>query len=222
MLLTQNQQGIQRDSDRENLLHLITRVCPKDVTESGEAYSTFCELALTESSIREFAIEQGIDLEILKTWGEDFHWVERLKDWKPIHQAFKRKQWQAREKAILERWNDRRERFLEAADQLLARAELMMRHPHIEKVIHSEIVAEYPGQIVPTTTVIMPVKWQSGDIATFQKTAFALLKEVVGDRELMIDRLTADGYIVSDPSSDDDIELYLEAAQKLEELDLGG
>ncbi len=223
MLSKAEPESIQPNSDRENLLHLVNRICPRDVTESADAYNTFCELALTgNKSIREFATEQGIDLEILKTWGEDFHWAERLKAWRPIREAFRRKQWQAREQAILERWNDRRARFLEAADQLLAKADLMLKHPHVQKVIHEEVIAEYKGQIVPTQVVISPVKWQSGDVATLQKTAMALLKEVIGDRQIMIDRLTSDGYIITDPNSDDtDIEEYLEAIERLEELESG-
>lgn len=209
--------SVQDDSDQENLLHLIEKICPPHTGEPAEAYKAFCNLALNKKTIRGVAAEQAIDFETLQTWTKDFHWAERVKQWKPIFQAYQRKQWQAREKAILDHWNDRRGRFLQVADQLLAKADLMLKHPHVQKTIQEEVVATRKGQIIPTKVVISPVKWQSGDVATLQKTALAMLQQVVGDREIMIDRLTSDGYIVSDPTSGDtDIHEYLQALEELE------
>lgn len=222
MLLAQEPQGIQHNSDQENLLHLIERICPRDVTESVEAYRVFCEFALNGKTIRDIATEQGVELQTVKSWAEDFDWTERLKEWNLIFQVYQRKQWQAREKAILDRWNDRRHKFLETADQLLAKADLLIKHPPVEKVIYSEVVAEHKGQVIPTQIVIYPAKWKIGDVATLQKTALALLQQVVGDREVMIDRLTADGYVITELATDDiNIEDYVMALAKLEELERG-
>lgn len=221
MLSAQEPQGIQHNSDQENLLHLIEMICPRDVTESVEAYRVFCEFALNEKTIRGIATEQGVEIQTVKSWAEDFHWIDRVKEWKSIFHAYQRKQWELREKAIMQRWNDRRERFLQVADELLAKADVMLRHPHVQKFIHEEVVAEYKGQIIPTQIVITPVKWHIGDIAALQKTALGILEQVVGDREIMIDRLTSDGYVITEFNGNDEIESYVVALNKLEQLQRG-
>lgn len=108
-------------SESEDLLHLIRKICPPVTGESENSYKVFCHFALTEPSVTKLANDQGIDLEVLKIWAEDFDWVERVKEWKSIYRAHERRQWQIREKAIMERWNDRREQFLQVADELLAK-----------------------------------------------------------------------------------------------------
>lgn len=227
MLSTLESTAIQHDSIEQNLLHLIAKICPKEEVEPIPAYSAFCDLAVNDLTItklagryREQADAPTTEIDVLKGWAQKYCWKDRLKNWKPIHQAYRRKVDQQREREILQRWNDRRARFLEAADQLLAKADLMLKHPHIQKTIYEEQVAEYKGQIIPTQVVISPVKWQTGDVATLQKTALAMLEQVVGNRQIMIDRLTSDGYIISDPGAgDDDVHSYLEALEQLEELE---
>jgi hypothetical protein len=230
MLSNTEAAAIEANSDQKNLLHLIEKVCPREVEldEPMAAYQAFCDWVVSGCGlgIKELVTRYQqqpdpptTELSVLEGWVEEFSWRSRLTAWKPIHQAYQRQLQQQREIQILQRWNDRRLHLLECADKLLAKAELMLKHPHIQKVIYNEVISEYPGQIIPTTTVIMPVKWQAGDIASYQKTAMALLQEVVGDRQIMIDRLTADGFVITDPSSNDDnIHSYLEAIERLEAL----
>jgi hypothetical protein len=227
MLSNTEPTNIQANSDRENLLHLIEKIFPREEAEPITAYRAFCDLAASASSIKELVMQYQeqedappCDIALLQEWAEEFSWRSRLREWKPIYEAYHRKLHQQREIQILQHWNSRRVQMLELVDKLLAKAEVMLKHPHVQKVVYGEVVSERAGQIIPTTTVIMPTKWQASDIATYQKTAMSLLQEIVGDRQLMIDRLHADEFIITDPTGNDDndLEQYLQAVQRLEEI----
>lgn len=229
--------------EREELWDLLRRVCPQHKTESPKAYRAFGDTAFSGLSIRrllarykeishlisesyEASVEPPptLKLNTLLEWSRAHHWRLRLAEWKPVQDAYKRKRWAEREQAILERWNERRARFLDSVDKMLEKADLMIKHPHVERVVDKQVIAEFSGQVIPTKTIIVPAKWGMRDIAAFYKVGCELMIDVVGDRQVMIDRLNADGYIITDPSTgngDVQIEDYLEAIEKMEGLEYG-
>lgn len=225
MLSNSDPVSFQATSDREELLHLVEQICPKEESEPTCAYKAFSDLAISGSSVKKLAEEYHesatsptTDINALKGWADQYCWRSRLATWKPIYEAYQFQKQHKREREILERWNSSRQKILDLADELLARATLMLKYPHIQKTIYDEVVSQYVGQIIATTTVIMPTKWKASDIVNFQKTALALIEQVVGDRQIMIDRLTADGYVITDVSRGDfDIRAYVASLKKLEE-----
>jgi hypothetical protein len=225
MLSDPNPISVQVDSDQEELLQLVQQICPKEESEPTCAYKAFSDLVISGSSIKKLAEEYHesatsptTDIDVLKAWAEDYDWRSRLKRWKSIRKAYERQLQQQREQQFLHQWNNRRGRLFEAADRVLARAEVILKLPPLDKTIYEEVVAEYPGQIIPTTTVIMASRWKSTDIAGL-KTALELMKQIIGDREIMIDRLVSDGYIITDPSlGEENMTDYLAAIERLEEI----
>ncbi len=229
-------------NEKQELWDLLKKVCPQVPEESAKAYRAFADAALSGLSIRQLLaryeeitclIQESYDVGIelpptlkastLFTWSRNFGWQKRLKDWKPVHEAYKRRQWSDREKAILERWNQNRTRLLDGVERLLDKADLLLKHPHIEKIVNKQVVAEFAGQVIETQTIIAPAKWGFRDVAAFYKVGCELMIDVVGDRQVMIDRLHADGYIITDPSAggeEADIEEFLTAAQTVEELEI--
>jgi hypothetical protein len=226
--------------EHQELWDLLTRVCPQEAAESSKAYRAFADAAFSGLSIRRLLaryqelahlIEESYDLSVevpptlkagsMFTWSKNFRWQKRLKTWRPVHEAYKRKQWSDRERAILERWNKNRGRLLDGVEKLLDKAEVLVKHPHIQKVVSKQVVAEFAGQVIETQTIIAPTKWGLRDVAAFYKVSCELLLDVVGDRQIMIDRLHADGFIITDPSAggeEANIEEYMTAAETLEEL----
>jgi hypothetical protein len=226
----------------EELWDLLKKVCPKLAQESVGAYQAFADAAFTGLSIRRLVahykevahlIQESYDatnlkrpptvrLNTLMRWSKDYFWQRRLKDWKPIHEAYRRKQWSDRERTLLERWNKNRHRLLDGVEKMLDKADLLVKHPHIQKVVNKQVVAEFAGQVIETQTVIAPTKWGLRDVAAFYKVGCELMVDVVGDRQIMIDRLHADGFIITDPSAgqeEADIEKFLAAAQTVEEFE---
>lgn len=231
-------------SDRietQELWDLLKKVCPRMPEETARAYQAFADCAFSGLSLRRLLaryteishlIQESYDggveppptlrLNTLMRWSKDFLWQQRLKDWRPVHEAYKRRQWGDRERVILERWNQNRARLLDGVEKLLDKADLMLKHPHIEKVVNKQTIAEFQGQVIETQTIIAPARWGFRDVAGFYKVGCELMIDVVGDRQVMIDRLHADGYIITDPSAggseSGDIEEYLNALETLEEL----
>jgi hypothetical protein len=157
------------------------------------------------------------------TWSKNFRWQKRLKTWRPIHEAYKRREACDRERAIIDRWNNSRTRFLDGVDEMLDKAELMLKHPHLEKIVKRTVTARFAGEEIEQQIVIAPAKWGMRDVAAFYKVALELMQDVVGDRQVMIDRLHSDGYIITDPSAggkEPNIEDYLTAADRLEEMQI--
>lgn len=229
--------------EQEELWDLFEKVCPKLQNESARAYKAFADTAFSNLSTRKLLaryqeishlIQESYDASIeppptlsLKTllgWSKGNNWQQRLKQWKPIHEAYKRKQWSDRERAILERWNQNRTRLLDSVDKLLDKADLLLKHPHVQKVVQKQVIAEFAGQVIETQTIIAPAKWGLRDVAAFYKAGCELMIDVVGDRGVMIDRLHADGFLIIDPSAGGDndvaIEEFLAAAERLEELEI--
>lgn len=229
--------------DQEELWDLLTKVCPQLAGESAKAYRAFGDTAFSGLSVRRLLaryqevtdlIQQSYDaviehpptvkLNTLKDWSRKFGWQQRLKEWRPIHEAYKRKQWSDREQAILQRWNESRTKFLDGADKLLEKADEMLKLPLVEKIIKRKVVAEFVGQEIDQQIVISPVKWKLRDALLFYKIALELMVDVAGDRQVMIDRLHADGYIITDPSAGGDteasIEEYLAAAETVEGIEI--
>lgn len=226
--------------EREELWELFEKVCPKLQCESARAYRAFADTAFSGLSTRKLLaryqeiahlIQESLDaiieppptlsLKTLLGWSKGNKWQQRLKDWRPIHEAYKRRQWSDREKAILERWNQNRTRLLDGVEKLLDKADLLVKYPHVEKIVNKQVIAEFAGQVIETQTIIAPAKWGFRDVAAFYKVGCELMIDVVGDRQVMIDRLHADGYIITDPSAggeEANIEEHLAALEKLEEL----
>jgi hypothetical protein len=224
MLSAPDSTEIQLDSIEQALVQLIERVCPREKEEPLVAYQSFCRFAASsEQSITKLQVlrQQSPDapsLEALKAWQQQYQWRKRLKTWNPIFTAYRQRAAQQREREFMERWNHQRQRLFEAADRLLTQAEVILKLPHVDKTIRSEIIASYAGQVIPTTTVIMAPRWKSSDIAGL-RTALGLMQQVIGDRQIMIDRLHSDGFIITDPSgSDDNIQDYLTALERLEQI----
>ena len=228
--------------EQEELWELFEKVCPRLANESPKGYRAFGDTAFSGLSTRKLLaryqeiarlIQESFDATIeppptlsLKTllgWSKGNQWQRRLKEWKPIHEAYKRKQWSDREKAIIERWNNSRTRFLDGVDEMLDKAELMLKHPHLKKTVKRTVTARFAGEQIEQQIVIAPSKWGMRDVAAFYKVALELMQDVVGDRQVMIDRLHSDGYIITDPSAGGEevnIEEYLTAADRLEELEI--
>lgn len=219
---------------------MLRRVCPQLPNESAKAYRAFGDTAFSGLSVRRLLaryqevkdlIQESYDtaieppptlkLNTLKDWSRKYSWQQRLKSWRPIHEAYKRKQWSDRERAILERWNQNRTRLLDSVERLLDKADLLVKHPHIEKIVKKQVVAEFAGQVIETQTIIAPAKWGFRDVAAFYKISCELLLDTVGNRQVMIDRLHADGYIITAPRNPDDsaIEDHLAALERLEEIE---
>lgn len=210
----------ERSVGQQELWDLLSKVCPQQPGESAKAYRAFADSALSGLSIRRLLaryqeiahlIQESYDttLELpptlkagtLFTWSKEFQWQQRLKDWRPVHEAYKRRQWSDRERAILDRWNNNRARFLDGVDEMLGRAEEMLKHPHVQKTVKRRVTARFAGEQIEQEIVIAPSKWQMRDVAAFYKVALELMVDVVGDRQIMIDKLHSDGFIITDHST---------------------
>lgn len=229
-----------RSLEEQELWDLLQKVCPRLAQESARAYQAFADTAFSGLSLRRLLarykeithlIQESYDsgiaapptlkLSTLNKWSKLHFWQQRLKSWRPVHEAYKRKLWSDREKAIVERWNNNRTRLLDGVERLLDKADLLLKHPHIEKIVDKQVIAEFAGQVIPTQTIIAPARWGFRDVAAFYKVGCELMIDVVGDRQVMIDRLHADGYVITDPSAGSDevnVEEYMKALETLDEL----
>ncbi|MBD2016160.1 hypothetical protein H6F96_19575 [Microcoleus sp. FACHB-53] len=233
----------QQTTEQEEFWDLLRKICPQLPGESAKAYQAFADTAFSGLSVRRLLdrykevsdlISESYDtaiappptlkLNTLFTWSNKHQWQKRLKDWFPICEAYKRKLACDREKVIIDRWNNNRLRLLDGVDEMIQRAEVMLKHPHIKKTVKRRVTSRFEGEQIEQEITLAPSNWQLRDIALFYKVALELMREVVGDRQLAIDRLHADGYVIIDPSVGGDneaiIEQFLSATERLEELEI--
>jgi hypothetical protein len=124
-----------------------------------------------------------------------FDWESRAASWDSFHQNAQEEEW-------LAKWGEYRHKLWSQAEALVAKAELMLKHPHVVQTVERICVAEYAGEQIPQQIVIMPARWQMRDIATFYKEATVLARAAVGDAELAINYLVSLGYVVTEPGAE--------------------
>jgi hypothetical protein len=151
--------------------------------ESARAYSAFC-------LYRDFGSKRSIDAAFPQPpaasrrqraprtwfdWSRRFRWVERAQAWDAhlVRLSVKEKEQAARREA--ERWAERsrahRERQFKLADQMMDKAETILKMPVVRTRVETN----------GGTTVIEPVKIRAADAARLSSVANDLAKEAIED-----------------------------------------
>lgn len=177
--------------------------------ESKGAYRAFVDTALYDLSQRQLLnrYEQQVVSESLtrpptlsgKTiarWSVDFKWQERLKAWRSHFNQIKLDQ-------RLKRWDEFCDKLEERANELVDRADQLMKHPPVERRITKKVIAEFAGQEIEQEIIVKPVRWTARDIPVYYDEASKIMKMVVGEVAIAIDLVTRQGYVVSEPPEDE-------------------
>jgi hypothetical protein len=202
-----------------DLRDLLEQVCPRLDKEAKSAYRAFCDMAIAGISLKKLAgryqeiahlISESYDatvepppttsLATLGKWSRKYQWQQRIKLWQPVYATYNRRLDAEREKMLIGEWNRFRKESLPRIAGVLEKADLMLKHPHVERVVKRQVTADYAGQVIEQEILITPTQWRMRDIAAFYKTSRDWMRDVVGDRQIMIDTLIADGFVITDPT----------------------
>ena len=180
--------------------------------ESKGAYRAFVDVALSDLSQRQLLAryqEQAVSESLTRPptlsgktiarWSVDFKWQERLKLWRSRFNQLKLEQ-------RLKRWDEFCDKLEERAGELIDRADQLMKHPPVERKVTKKIIAEFAGQEIEQEIIVKPARWAAKDIPLYYDEASKIMKMVVGEIAIAIDLVTRQGYVVTDPTADNDSE----------------
>lgn len=154
--------------------------------ESDKAYAAFCPYrdAGAERSLESVARQLHKSKQLLGRWSMKFRWVERA-------QAYDRDQERmladAKQKALGDeaaKWAERalalREREWTTAQELLKKADDMLKFPLMERELKRDTRIGAGGEIIEEVTIIHPAKWGFRDAAALFDLAARLQRNAVG------------------------------------------
>lgn len=130
-------------------------------------------------------------------WSKKFNWVERREKWQNRRIDIKTSE-------NLEEWGEHSDRMIKQAKMLSDKAELMLQHPHVKRVVTETYIAKQAGEEVAVKVTFEPAKWSFSTVSEFMKTSADLFGVAVGlDKEpWAIEYLTRLGYQVSRPPAE--------------------
>jgi len=196
-----------RSRSDENTIQFQS-VCPRKPGESPRAYRACADYCLSGRSQKELIAfyraeksnpNPAIDPPTLYErtiimWSCRFGWIERKKIWED-------KRIEIRSKREAEAWEDYCDRLAKNAIALSEKAELMIKHPHIKKVVQETYTALYAGEVIPVKVIFEPAKWNFNTAGDYLSKSADLMKMSLGvDKEVWaVELLLRLGYNVSRP-----------------------